>query len=158
MKPFEDRTYDYPAWRRDVYAWGLLVFLVICGIKVVWAPPRGGWNIDSSVGGGLFAGLVVWAGVTMHKARRRDFRSVRIFDGGIEQEARSGSPVSLGWDEIDHVEPLDARAGYGDVSGMRIVAGDREIRILRPIRGWKELRARVEREARVRNLPIDAPE
>lgn len=160
MQIDDENVYDYPAWRRDAYGWGLLVVLSGWALAGWWYPPDGGWSAGRVVGMALLlVGTHVPVVLPLHARRRRTFRSVRISQAGVRQTARNGDLVAIGWEEIERVEPLGwkERVRLGDVPGVRLAAGDRQIRVFRAIRGWGELRARVEREARERDIPFDAP-
>jgi len=153
-----DSVYEYATWRRDVYVWVLLFFLLLSTWNIAESL-EGAWDLGRVAVAASYLALVSFAGLSFHFSRRRDFRSVRVSHTGISLETRHGGWVSVAWSEIDRVDPLELREQlrYGDVHGMRIVGGEHEIRIFRPIRGWKEVRAKVEHETRAHNIPFDAP-
>jgi len=153
-----DSVYTYATWRRDVYVWVLLIFLLLSAWSIAVAL-EGEWDFGRVAFAALYLALASYFGLRYHILRRRDFRSVRISHTGVSQEVRDDGVVSIAWNEIDRVDPLDLRERlwYGDVAGMKIVAGEREIRIFRSIRNWKEIRETVERETRMRDIPMDAP-
>lgn len=154
-----DSVYTYAAWRRDVYVWLLLAFLILSAWDIAESL-EGAWDLGRTAVTVPYLALASFAGLSLHFSRRRDFRSVRISHTGVSQKVRDDGVVSIAWNEIDRVDPLDLRERlrYGDVAGMKIVAGDRAIWIFRPIRGWKELRETIERETRMRDIPMDAPD
>jgi len=164
--------YDYGFWRRNVFVWLLmLVLLWWAWIGVTEGPPEKIRTWGYWIGNMTLVMIVVGTPTLFaHRRRLRSCRPIAITDRAVVFAPRSEHEQTIAWTELERVERVSlARAGekkgriavgrYGGIlSGLRLVAGDREIPILRSIRRYKDLRREIEARCRARGIPFDAPE
>jgi len=164
--------YDYGFWRRNAFIWLLiLVLLLWAWFGVTEGPPDRVRTWGYWIGNmGLLMVVVGTPTLFAHRRRLRSCRPIAIADRGVVFAPNSAHQQTILWTELERVERVSlARAGerkgrvvvgrYGGIlSGLRLVAGDREIPILRSIRRYKDLRRELEARCRAHAIPFDAPE
>jgi len=162
--------YDYGFWRRNAFIWLLILLLLgwaSLGLQV--APPEKIRTWGYWIGTTTFE-LLVFGTPTLfaHRRRLRSCRPIAITDRAVVFAPGSARQQTIVWTELQRVEQVSlTRVGRkGEVPGryggllsvLRLVAGDREIPILRSIRRYKDLRRQLEARCREHGIPFDAPE
>jgi len=89
------------------------------------------------------------AGILAEMRFTRLLQPVTLTPTGIESRAPDGIPLSLAWEEIERIEPFawpdpDSRR-MAKKSGVRLIAGDRRLRIYEHIRRYEDLRMHLAR-------------
>jgi len=164
--------YDYGFWRRNAFIW-LLIFLLLWGalVGLEVGPPEKIRTLGYWIGNmGLLTAMVGTPLLFAHRRRLRSCRPIAITDRAVVFAPGSAHQHTITWTELERVERVVpaqvdrkkkriAIGRYGGVfSGLRLVAGDREIPILRSIRRYKDLRRELEARCLAHGTPFDAPE
>lgn len=140
--------YDYAFLSRHAgalwagcYASGVIAILL-------YARTTGGGSITALVVVAVLALPLAVAGILAEFRLTRMLRPIIVTAVGIEARSPGGQSLVVRWKDIERIEvfappDLDARR-VGNKAGMRIISGDRRIRIYEHIRGYAELRAMLE--------------
>jgi len=119
---------------------------------VLYARFTGSSSITALVVVAVLALPLAVAGILAEFRLMRLLRPITVTVAGIETHSPEGQSLVVSWKDIERIEvfaspDLDARR-VGNKAGIRIIAGDRRIRIYEHIRGYAELCVTLEAKIR----------